>query len=242
MSETAAPAVQLSDVSVRRGGRQVLREITFSVPRGQVVGLIGPSGCGKTTLMRTIVGVQANVEGTLSVLDRPAGVASRLGQVGYMTQDASVYGDLTVVENLSYFAALLGFGSDRVGNVLRAVRLDDMARVVVDQLSGGQRARVSLAIALLADPPLLILDEPTVGLDPALRAELWVEFGRLAAAGASVIVSSHVMDEAKRCDRLLLMRDGRVLAAGSPTELMVRTGTDDVEGAFLQLVAGRGDS
>jgi ABC-2 type transport system ATP-binding protein len=241
-ADGSSPVVDLSDVWVRRGGRQVIRGVTVSVPRGRVVGLIGPSGCGKTTLMRTIVGVQANVEGTIIVLGRRAGAASRLGQVGYMTQDASVYGDLTVSDNLAYFAALLRLGPDRVSDVLGSVHLDDMARVPVDELSGGQRARVSLAIALLADPPLLVLDEPTVGLDPALRAELWKEFERLADAGTAVIVSSHVMDEARRCDRLVLMRDGQILAVGSPTELMNRTGTGDVEAAFLHLVAERGDS
>lgn len=236
-----SPAITLSDVFVCRGGRQVLRGLTFSVPSGQIVGLIGPSGCGKTTLMRTIVGVQANVSGTVTVLDQPAGVAARRGQVGYMTQDASVYADLTVSENLSYFAALLNVRSDRIDDVLRSIRLDDMADALVSELSGGQRARVSLAVALLAQPPLLVLDEPTVSLDPSVRAELWTEFARLADAGAALLVSSHVMDEARRCDQLILMRDGQVLATGSPADLIARTGADDVEGAFLHLVANRGE-
>lgn len=242
MNEPAGPnAVELAGVSVKRGGRAVLRDVSFRVPHGRVVGLIGPSGCGKTTLMRAIVGVQANVEGLAMVLGRPAGRAARLGQVGYMTQEASVYRDLTVAENIAYFARLLQLDAGRVGAVIDAVQLTSSAHTVVDHLSGGQRARVSLAVALLADPPLLVLDEPTVGLDPALRAELWSEFTRLAASGTTLIVSSHVMDEARRCDDLILLRDGEVLATGRPAELTDRTGTDDIEAAFLSLVAGRRD-
>ncbi len=240
--DVSSPAVTLSGVSVRRGGRLVLQDLSLSVPSGVIVGLIGPSGCGKTTLMRTMIGLQANVAGIVDVLDLPAGVAARQGEVGYMTQDPSVYGDLTVGENLSYFAALLNLGPERVSEVMGSVSLADMSDAVVADLSGGQRARVSLAVALLADPPLLVLDEPTVGLDPALRTELWAEFARLAATGTTVVVSSHVMDEASRCDQLILMRDGRVLATGSPTELIARTGSVDVEEAFLRLVADRGDT
>lgn len=234
--------VELEHVSVRRGQRDVLHDVTCWVPPGTVVGLIGPSGCGKTTLMRTIVGVQANVRGAVTVLGRPAGAASRLGQVGYMTQDPSVYGDLSVIENLTYFAKLLGIGGDRVRDVLGSVRLDDMATALVDQLSGGQRARVSLAAAMLGQPPLLVLDEPTVGLDPELRGELWRLFSSLAAGGATLLVSSHVMDEAGRCDVLMLMRDGRILATGTPADLMSRTGTADVETAFLALIGGTEES
>ncbi|MCB0992962.1 MAG: ABC transporter ATP-binding protein [Acidimicrobiales bacterium] len=230
-------AVRLTDVSVRRGDRSVLRSLSLTVPRGKVTGLVGPSGCGKTTLMRTIVGVQANVTGSVLVLGQSPESAARRGDIGYMTQDASVYGDLTVGENLSYFAALLGCSAARMSEVLVAVHLEDMRDAVVERLSGGQRARVSLAVALLANPPLLVLDEPTVGLDPLLRAELWAEFATIAASGAAVVVSSHVMDEAARCDRLVLMREGRILASGTPAGLVSEAGASDVEDAFMKLVA-----
>jgi ABC-2 type transport system ATP-binding protein len=231
------PAVIVLDgVSVERGDRIVLHDLAMSVDPGSVVGLLGPSGCGKTTLMRTIVGVQANVRGTVTVLGRPAGEASDRGEVGYMTQDASVYEDLSVLENLEYFAGLLGLGADRVTEALGQVQLEGPADAVVDRLSGGQRARVSLAVALLNRPPLLVLDEPTVGLDPVLRRDLWEIFGRLAADGSTLVVSSHVMDEAERCDHLLLMRDGRFLASGRPGELMGRTATGSIGDAFLALI------
>lgn len=233
-----AVAVTLRDVSVERGGRIVLGPLDLDLPSGVITGIIGPSGCGKSTLMRAIVGVQERVTGTIDVLGEPAGVASRQGQVGYVTQDPSVYDDLTARENLAYFAGLLGVGNGRIDDAIAAVRLDDVAQHRVEDLSGGQRARVSLAVALLNGPPLLVLDEPTVGLDPVLRRELWGQFAELAAAGRSLLVTSHVMDEANRCDWLVLLRDGRVLACGSPPELLARTGTATVEDAFLALVEG----
>jgi ABC-2 type transport system ATP-binding protein len=232
------PIIYLDGVSVRRGGRTVLRDVALTVGAGSIVGLLGPSGCGKTTLMRTIVGVQAEVDGSATVLGRPAGQAAAEGLVGYMTQDASVYDDLSVGENLRYFAALLGVDRERVAEVLDQVELDTLTSTTVDRLSGGQRARVSLAVALLNRPPLLVLDEPTVGLDPVLRRALWRTFARLAAAGATVLVSSHVMDEAEHCDHLLLMREGRFLAEGAPADLMARTGTSSVGDAFLALIDG----
>jgi ABC-2 type transport system ATP-binding protein len=235
-------AVALRSVSVVRGGKTVLDDVNVSVPTGQVVGIIGPSGCGKSTMMRAIVGVQANVSGTIEVLGDPAGAASRRGAVGYLTQDPSVYDDLSIRENLMYFGGLLGVGSERIDAVLADVRLDDHQQQRVDNLSGGQRARVSLAIALLNEPPLLVLDEPTVGLDPMLRHDLWAQFAEIAAAGSTLLVSSHVMDEATRCDRLILLRDGQVLAEGSPSDLLDRTATDSVEQAFLSLVADRNRS
>lgn len=238
---STSPVIQLDNLSVRRGGKEVLRNLSCRVPQGSIVGLIGPSGCGKTTLMRAIVGVQANVSGTATVLGMPAGAASKLGQVGYMTQDPSVYEDLSVIENLSYFGKLLGVSAERTAEVLDAVRLGPMANSQVDQLSGGQRARVSLAVAMLGSPELLVLDEPTVGLDPSLRQELWSEFANLAAQGTTLLVSSHVMDEASRCDTLLLMRDGQVLASGSPADLMSQTRTGTVEEAFLYLISNLED-
>lgn len=236
---TQAIAVELRGVSVERGGKSVLADVDLSVGAGQVVGIIGPSGSGKSTMMRTIVGVQARVTGTVEVLGGVAGIASRRGLVGYVTQQPSVYDELSVGENLEYFARLLDTGAPAIDRVLDSVELTDLRQRRVGDLSGGQRARVSLAIALLGDPPLLVLDEPTVGLDPVLRHELWTQFAGLASAGATLLVSSHVMDEADRCDWLVLLRDGRVLATGSPSELRERTGAADVEGAFLSLVEDR---
>lgn len=228
-------AVTLTDVRVRRGSREVLRGISAQVPTGQVIGLIGPSGGGKTTLMRCVVGVQAHVRGEVTVLGRPAGSPDLRPLVGYVTQAPSVYWELTVQQNLDYFGRLLRVSPEVVTETLRTVGLTEHAGARVDRLSGGQQARVSLATALLGRPPLLVLDEPTVGLDPVLREDLWATFRRLAEGGTTLLVSSHVMDEAARCDRLLLIREGRLVADEAPDALRVRTGTDDLEQAFLQL-------
>ncbi|MEU7399273.1 MULTISPECIES: ABC transporter ATP-binding protein [Streptomyces] len=237
------PAVHAQDLTVVRGSRPVLRGLGFTVPRGRITGLLGPSGCGKSTLMRAVVGTQAKVTGTLDVLGRPAGHPSLRTRIGYVTQAPSVYDDLTVRQNLDYFAAILDpgkAGADRrhdVERVLADVDLTGHADSLAGTLSGGQRSRVSLAVALLGTPELLVLDEPTVGLDPVLRRDLWQLFHRLAEdRGATLLVSSHVMDEAERCHRLLLMRAGEVLAEGAPEALRTRTGADTVETAFLRLV------
>ncbi|MFF9334384.1 ABC transporter ATP-binding protein [Streptomyces albogriseolus] len=237
------PAVHAQDLTVVRGSRPVLRGLGFTVPRGRITGLLGPSGCGKSTLMRAVVGTQAKVTGTLDVLGRPAGHPSLRTRIGYVTQAPSVYDDLTVRQNLDYFAAILDpgkTGADRrhdVERVLADVDLTSHADSLAGTLSGGQRSRVSLAVALLGTPELLVLDEPTVGLDPVLRRDLWQLFHRLAEdRGATLLVSSHVMDEAERCHRLLLMRAGEVLAEGAPEALRTRTGADTVETAFLRLV------
>ena len=231
-------AVDVQDLLVSRGGHEVLRDLTFTVAAGEVTGLLGPSGCGKTTLMRSLVGVQRLDSGSVQVLGEPAGSASLRSRIGYVTQQPSVYDDLTIVENLRFFARILGVPEARVQACLETVALADRADSIVSQLSGGQRSRVSLAVALLGDPPLLVLDEPTVGLDPVLRVELWQAFHRLADAGAAVLVSSHVMDEASRCERLLLMREGRLIADDTPDGLLRRTRTDDIESAFLAIVRG----
>ena len=236
MSLASEPAVFIKDLHARRGRHPVLHGLSLTVPRGLVVGLIGPSGCGKTTLMRSIVGVQLVQSGEVIVLGRPAGSVSLRNRVGYVTQDASVYDDLTVRQNLKYFRAVLGAPADDVDRVIDATDLGRYAGQLVGSLSGGQRSRVSLAGALLGSPELLVLDEPTVGLDPVLRVELWELFHRLAASGTSLLVSSHVMDEAGRCDRLLLMRDGEILADDTPAGLLASTATDDVEAAFLSLI------
>ncbi len=232
-----APAVVVSDLHVDRGGREGLRGLTCSVRAGEVTGLLGPSGCGKSTLMRAIVGVQARCRGEVIVLGQPAGHPALRHRIGYLTQAPSVYADLSVRENLRFFAAVLGLGSEEVvGRAVDDVDLRRHADTVVARLSGGERSRASLAVALLGAPQLLVLDEPTVGLDPVLRRDLWALFNRLARDGRAVLVSSHVMDEADRCQRLLLLRDGRLLADDTPAALRKRTGAADVEAAFLALV------
>jgi len=228
-------AITVESLRVRRGGRLVLDGLSVSVTAGRVTGLLGPSGSGKTTLIRAIVGVQIVEGGTVTVLDQPAGAPSLRPRVGYVTQAPSVYGDLTVRENLRYFARVLDVRPARVDDVLATVDLDEAGGQLTSTLSGGQRARVSLATALLNEPDVLVLDEPTVGLDPVLRRDLWATFHGLAASGTTLLVSSHVMDEAARCDDLLLLRDGRVLAALTPGELRARTGEQDLETAFLRL-------
>jgi ABC-2 type transport system ATP-binding protein len=205
---------------------------------GVVTGLLGPSGSGKTTLMRAIVGVQVVEGGEVDVGGLPAGTPELRRRIGYVTQAPSVYADLTVGENLRYFARVLAASPGRVDAVARVVGLGDQATQVVSTLSGGERSRVSLATALLGEPQVLVLDEPTVGLDPVLRRDLWRTFHELAAEGRTLLVSTHVMDEAARCDDLILMREGRIVAAAAPADLLARTGTVDLEGAFLALAEG----
>jgi ABC-2 type transport system ATP-binding protein len=234
-------AISIRGLRVVRGGREVLREIGLDVEPGTVTGLLGPSGSGKSTLIRSIVGTQIVAGGTVSVLGLPAGSEELRSRVGYMTQEPSVYRDLTIAENLGYFARLVGVGRERVEEVLQRVGLVDARDQVVGTLSGGQQARVSLASALLNEPELLVLDEPTVGLDPVLRRELWSFFNELAAAGSTLLVSSHVMDEAARCDQLVLLREGSILALETPTALLGRTGAQDLNDAFLRLIEGGTD-
>lgn len=229
-------AVEASSLTVQRGRQRVLDDVNLSIARGQVTGLLGPSGSGKTTLMRAIVGVQAKVSGDLFVLGATAGAKRLRRRVAYATQAASVYDDLTVKQNLHYFARALGVARAEAERVLHLVGLAAYANQRVDSLSGGQRGRVSLAAALLGSPDLIVLDEPTVGLDPVLRAELWDLFQRLAEDGTTLLISSHVMDEALRCDRLLLMREGRIIADTTPRDLLDSTGMRDPEAAFLAIV------
>ncbi|MBT2498820.1 ABC transporter ATP-binding protein [Agromyces sp. ISL-38] len=232
----AGPAVVVRDLHVRRAGAPVLHGLSLDVPRGRIVGLLGPSGCGKTTLMRSLVGVQVVDSGTIEVLGLPAGSAALRARVAYVTQQVSVYDDLTVRQNLAYFRRVIGAPASDVDSVIERTDLGSVEGRLAGSLSGGQRGRVSLAAALLGAPEVLVLDEPTVGLDPVLRVELWELFHRLAEAGATLLVSSHVMDEAKRCDRLLLMRDGALLADDTVPGVLEATGTDDVETAFLRLI------
>ena len=229
-------AIQVEDLRVVRGGNEVLHGVSLMVAQGTVTGLLGPSGCGKSTLMRSIVGVQIVAGGTVTVLGLPAGSAPLRRRIGYVTQAPSVYGDLTVLENLRYFGRIVGVGRARVAEVLDSVGLSRFTSRLTSSLSGGERARVSLASALLGRPGLLVLDEPTVGLDPVLRTELWQMFHRLAHDGTTLLVSSHVMDEAAECDDLLLMRDGALLEQTTPNELRRSTGQDDLSKAFLAVI------
>ncbi|MFD6816998.1 ABC transporter ATP-binding protein [Microbacterium sp. NPDC060132] len=229
-------AVAIAQLRVRRGKVRVFDGVDLTIPRGQVTGLLGPSGCGKTTLMRSIVGVQRVESGDVTVLGEPGGSRQLRNRVAYGTQGAAVYGDLTVRQNLVYVAALLGAPRGDVERVIDEVGLRGQAGQLVESLSGGQSTRVSLAMALVGAPELIVLDEPTVGLDPVLRAELWTLFRGLADRGVTLIVSSHVMDEALRCDRLLLMRDGRIIADTTPASLLADTGAADPEAAFLTLI------
>ncbi|RIJ70854.1 ABC transporter ATP-binding protein [Nakamurella silvestris] len=230
------PAIEVDRLTVRRGGRTVLDGIGFSCPPGSITGLLGPSGSGKTTLIRALVGVQIITDGTVTMLGMPAGSAALRSRVGYVTQSPSVYSDLSVAENVRYFAAVFGLGTAEADRAIDDVGLSTAARQVTGSLSGGQRSRVSLACALVARPEVLILDEPTVGQDPLLREDLWDRFHTEAAGGTTVIVSSHVMDEANRCDRLLLLREGTIIADGTPADILSRAGTDSMDEAFLSLI------
>jgi ABC-2 type transport system ATP-binding protein len=235
-------AIRVQDLRVERGPRVVLDRFNLSVEAGTLTGLLGPSGSGKTTLMRAIVGVQQIAAGAVEVLGLPAGSEPVRSRVGYLTQSPSIYRDLTTRQNLRYFAAVLGVGPDAVDRALDQVDLRSHADDLVAKLSGGETSRVSLAVALLGEPEVLVLDEPTVGLDPVLRRDLWNLFNELAARGVTLLVSSHVMDEAERCGRLLLLREGVLLADESPSGLLAQTETADTEQAFLQLIdqeAGR---
>ncbi|MDH3227290.1 MAG: ABC transporter ATP-binding protein [Thermoleophilia bacterium] len=236
MPASPKTAVAIRGLTVVRGGSVVLPDLSADVAAGSVTGLLGPSGSGKSTLMRAIVGVQRIASGTVEVLGLPAGDAAVRARVGYVTQAASVYDDLTVVENLRYFARVLSVPANEVDRAVTAVGLEHHEGRMVRTLSGGERGRVSLAAALLPRPEVLIMDEPTVGLDPVLRRQLWDTFHSLAGDGVALLVSSHVMEEAAECDTLLLMRDGHIIASEAPATLLARTGTAGVGEAFLALI------
>lgn len=233
---TSGNAVSAHNLRVVRGGATVLHDLDVSIGRGTITGLLGPSGCGKTTLMRSIVGTQLIAGGTVDVLGHPAGSRALRRRVGYVTQNPTVYADLTVVANVRYFAALYGVPSSAAAEAVTAVGLDGQMTSRCADLSGGQRSRVSLACALVGAPDLLVLDEPTVGLDPVLRVDLWDRFADLARRGTTLLVSSHVMDEADHCHDLLLMRDGRLLAHTTPTRLREDTRCASLEAAFLSVI------
>lgn len=239
MSSWAAsdgPAVQIDQLRVKRGNRVALSDVSVDVARGTITGLLGPSGCGKTTLMRSIVGTQLVDSGKVTVLGHPAGSPVLRRRIGYVTQDPTIYNDLRVIDNVRYFASLYGVPGSAAEQTLREVGLSDHAGALCGNLSGGQRTRVSLACALVCRPDLLVLDEPTVGLDPVLRVDLWARFRALARGGTTLLVSSHVMDEAENCADLLLMREGRLLAHTTPARLREDTGCASLEEAFLSVI------
>jgi ABC-2 type transport system ATP-binding protein len=229
-------AIRIESLRVIRGTSLVLDDLSLTVAPGRVTGLLGPSGSGKTTLMRSVVGVQLVAAGRILVFGEPAGSAPLRRRVGYVTQAPSVYSDLSVADNLTYFTRILGVPRHRIAEVLDTVGLGPLADRIVSELSGGEQARVSLATALVGQPELLVLDEPTVGLDPVLRRDLWDAFHGLAAEGTTLLVSSHVMDEAERCHELVLLREGKVLATASPDELRARAGVSGLDAAFLRLI------
>ena len=232
-------AITIEQLRIQRGAKVVIPGLDVEIPAGRITGLLGPSGSGKSTLLRAIVGVQEVLGGTVTVLRQQAGSSGLRREVGYMTQAPSVYADLSAGENLRFFASVLGVGPPEIDNALEIVGLEGEHNRLVDEMSGGQRTRVSLATTLLAKPRLLVLDEPTVGLDPVLRDDLWRTFRELVDDGATLLISSHVMDEAERCDSLLLMRDGELLATGSPAELQERVGARNASEAFVRLIRER---
>lgn len=233
------PSIQAKDLTITKDKMSILHALTFTVSPGSITGLLGPSGSGKTTLMRTIVGVQKITDGTLTVLDRPAGSALLRRKIGYVTQAPAIYADLTVTQNIRYFATLTSASSRQVDAIIERVGLAGERHRLAERLSGGQKARVSLAIALLGKPELLILDEPTVGLDPLLRQSLWELFQELANEGKTMLVSSHVMDEAEKCQQLLLLREGQILWNGTKDALLKTTKETSVEGAFIKSIRAK---
>lgn len=237
--QDAKPVIVAKGLTVIRGKVRALDDVSFAISPGTITGLIGPSGSGKTTLMRAIVGVQQISSGNLQVLGLSAGDKQLRSHIGYVTQSPAVYDDLTAGQNLAYFAEILGVGSAAIERALQIVDLHKQTKQLVGTMSGGERARVSLAVALLDDPALLVLDEPTVGLDPVLRKKLWELFARLAREGRSLLISSHVMDEAELCPQLLLLRDGAVLNYSSKEKLLQTTNTNTVKDAFLALAGGK---
>lgn len=231
-------SIVAKDLTVVRDGERILEHVSFSIGAGKITGLIGPSGSGKTTLMRSIIGVQHITSGTLQVLGRPAGDSQLRNNIGYVSQSPAVYTDLTVFENMQYFAAIVGASKQDIAAVVKTVGLNDQMNQVVQSLSGGQLARVSLAVALLGKARLLVFDEPTVGLDPLLRRHLWQLFEDLANDGHTLLISSHVMDEAEQCADLLLLREGKIISHGAKHDLLASTKTQTVEEAFLALIEG----
>jgi ABC-2 type transport system ATP-binding protein len=229
-----APAIRAVDLVKAFGPIRAVDGISFELTPGRIYGLLGPNGSGKTTLIRLLTGMTRATQGRAEVLGTVMPNRPILSRIGYMTQSDGIYPALTVGENAEFFGATYGVrGEDAAAEALRVVDLADRRKAVAGTLSGGQRRRLSLACALIHSPSVLFLDEPTVGVDPALRVQFWSHFRALAAAGTTLVVSSHVMDEADRCDELLFIRDGKAIARGTGKELRKRAGADDLEQAFL---------
>jgi ABC-2 type transport system ATP-binding protein len=234
------PAVRATGLVKRFGDIAAVDGMTFDLAPGRIYGLLGPNGSGKTTLIRLLTGMTRATEGHAEVLGVRMPSRPTLARIGYMTQSDGIYPALTVGENARFFAAAYGAeGPTAVADVLALVELADREKAIAGELSGGQRRRLSLACALVHRPSVLFLDEPTVGVDPLLRVQFWAHFRALADAGATIVVSSHVMDEADRCDELLFIRAGKVIARGAGGDLRREAGTDDLEAAFLKF-AGEG--
>ena len=236
------PAVEVVDLHVTRARRPILRGLSFTVAPGTVTGVLGPAGAGKTTLLRCLVGAQRVTEGRALVLGLPAGARALRARVGYVPAAPAVYPDLDARANLRYFARVLRAPAERIERAVELVGLAGLRAAPAGALPPGELARLALATALLGEPELLALDEPTADLDPADRAELWDLLHRLAAAGATVLVSSHVSDEATRCSRLLALRAGALIADDTPAGLRSATGTGDLEEAFVRLAGARDEA
>jgi len=235
MTQTAS--IDIRNVSKQFGSKVVLHDITLQVEPAQIYGLLGPSGSGKTTLVRMIAGIDEPTSGTVHVLEQRMPQLAMLTKIGYMAQSDALYGELTALENLEFFAALFGLSGSRrkrrIEEVMSLVNLTDHLKKPAASYSGGMKRRLSLAISLLHEPSVLILDEPTVGIDPVLRKAIWAELMQLCARGTTILVTTHVMDEADKCHRLGMIRDGRLTATGTPEELKRATGSATIEEAFL---------
>lgn len=229
-------AISISKLIVIRAGKTIVHQFDLEIESGKILGLLGPSGSGKTTIMRSVVGLQHLTSGTISVFEIPAGHKSLRTRVSYSTQDASIYRDLTCSENIDYFRAMQGNSSSSTDEILELVDLSKNRKQLAATLSGGERARLALATALVGKPEILILDEPTVGLDPLLRRDLWKLFHRFTSEGKTLLVSSHMMEEADHCDELVLMRDGAILAKGSPAQLRKESDQETMDSVFISLV------
>ena len=231
------PLVSLEDVHKRFGKQEVLCGIDLELEAGLITGLLGPSGCGKTTLVNLIVGSLIATSGKITVLGKPAPPRSVRPEMGFMPQSEALYNDLTAQENLRFFGSLYGLSrkhlDEAIPKVLGLVHLEDQGKKVVSSFSGGMKRRLSLAIALLHNPRLLVLDEPTIGLDPLHRVELWQSFHDLADAGATLFITTHVMDEAACCDRIIMLHDGQIIAQGTAEEIIRSAGASTLEEAFL---------
>ena len=234
-------SIRINNLTVERGKRDVVKNVNLDIAAGKITGLLGPSGCGKTTLMRSIVGVQILKSGKIFVLEKEAGSKDVRKEIGYMSQDPALYSDISVIENIEYFAKVLRVKEARINEVLELTELNDYKKSLVGNLSGGERTRLSLGISILSKPKILVLDEPTVGLDPLLRRKLWDVFAKLSEEGHSLLISSHVMDEAERCDNIILMRSGKIVYNGSKSNLSNKTGEENVENAFVKLISKDAD-